>query len=149
MTMPRNILTVASRKRLESRKRLTPFRKNSRVMNQFKPKQWPTVRQWIVKYQNSGLLTLCEDETPQTATRLQFNHMSHARHGRGVFTKGDVYQALVELICQVGRKEGLVYNEMVFYRYITSPEHSNLNVNYKSLKRQFSSMISEYLSGEK
>ena len=147
--MPRNVLTVASRKRLESRKRLTPFRKNSRVMNQFKPEHWPTVRQWVTAQQKRGLLMLKGGETPDSITFLNFKFRPHARHGRGEFCKYDVYLALAYLIRQVGRTDGMAHNLMVFYRYIASLEHSNLKVNYRVLKRQLQSMFEEYRRGEK
>lgn len=118
-------------------------------MNQFKPKHWPTVCQWMITQQQSGLLMLKEGETPSSITYLHFNFHPHARHGRGQFCKYDVYLALSELIRQVGRTEGMEHNLMVFYRYIASPDHSNLNVDYKALKRQLSNMIDKYLSGEK
>lgn len=142
--MPKNILTVASRKRLESRKRLTPFRKNSRVMNQFKPIHWPTVCQWVTAQQERGLLMLKEGETPDSITCLKFKFRPHARHGRGEFCKYDVYLALADLIRQVGRTEGMEHNLMVFYRYISSPDHSNLKVKFKTLKRQLSGMIRDH-----
>lgn len=147
--MPRGILTIASRKRLESRKRTTPFKRNSRVINQFKPKHWKTFCLWVSKQKECKLLQLKEGEKPQTATYLHFNYHAHARHGRGEFTKTEVYQALAELLKAVGESEGLEYRKMVFYRYITSPEHSNLHVHYKALKRQLQSMFEKYESGEK
>jgi hypothetical protein len=80
-------------------------------------------------------------ETPRNITRLRFNYQPHARHGKGVFTKADAYLALAELISEVGGTKGLMHNLMVFYRYISTQEHSNLGVDYKALKRQLSSMI--------
>ena len=139
--MPRGILTIASRKRLESRKRLTPFRKDSRVINQFKPDCQDIFCQWVYKQRECNLLLLEEGETPQTITCLRFNFCSRARHGRGKFAKADVYLALAELLVAVIENDGLEYNKMVFYRYISSPYHSNLHVNFKSLKRQLQSMF--------
>lgn len=147
--MARGILTIASRKRLESRKRLTPFKRNSRVINQFKPNYWVTFCQWAYKQKKHKLLTYKEGESPQTSTYLHFNYHAHARHDRGEFNKTDVYLALVELLVAIGESEGLVHNKMVFYRYISSSEHSNLNVHYKALKRQLQSMLEEYRRGEK
>ena len=92
---------------------------------------------------------LKEGETPDSITFLHFNFRPHARHGRGEFCKYDVYQALAELIRQVGRLDGMMHNLMVLYRYIASSDHSNLKVHYKALKRQLQSMISEWWSGEK
>lgn len=112
-------------------------------MNQFKPKHWPTVCQWMITQQKRGLLMLQEGETPSCITCLHFNFRPHARHGRGEFCKYDIYLALADLIRQVGHTEGMEHNLMVFYRYISSPEHSNLNVDYKALKRQLSNMIDE------
>ncbi len=139
--MAKGILTIASRKRLESRKRLTPFRKDSRVINQFKPAYRDIFCQWVYKQKKRKLLLLKEGETPQTLTSLRFNFRFHARHNGGEFTKTDVYLALAELLVTVRENEGLEYNKMVFCRYISSSEHSNLNVNYKSMKRQLQSMI--------
>lgn len=139
--MPRNILTCASRKRLERKKRLTPFGKYSRVINQFKPEHRATFCQWAKKYQD--LLGLTEDDDPSRLTRIEFKYSSHARHGRGKFSKSEVYFALAELLKAVGGSEGLKFNKMVFYRYITSPDHSNLCINYKSLKRQLSYILRE------
>jgi len=147
--MPRGILTIASRKRLESRKRTTPFKRNSRVINQFKPKHWKTFCLWVSKQKECKLLQLKEGEKPQTATYLHFNYHAHARHDRGEFNKTEVYQALAELLIAVEESGGLEYNMMVFYRYITSPCHSNLCVHYKILKRQITSMIRDDRSGEK
>lgn len=112
-------------------------------MNQFKPEHWPTVRQWVTAQQKRGLLMLEEGETPDSVTYLHFNFRPHARHGRGEFCKYDVYLALADLIRQVGRTEGMEHNLMVFYRYTSSSEHSNLKVNYKALKRQLQSMIGD------
>lgn len=92
---------------------------------------------------------LKEGETPDSITFLNFKFRPHARHGRGEFCKYDVYLALADLIRQVGRTDGMIHNLMVFYRYISSPEHSNLKVKYKALKRQLQSMIGECWSGEK
>jgi hypothetical protein len=41
------------------------------------------------------------------------------------------------------------HNKMVFFRYISSPEHSNLDVDYKALKRQIQSILQRNRSGEK
>ena len=142
--MPKGKLTIASRKRLESRKRTTPFRKNSPVINQFECRHRATFCEWVDRQQKRGLLMLKEGETPQTATYLHFNYHAHARHASGEFKKLEIYQVLAELLIAVGRSEGLTHNMMVFYRYIASPDHSNLCVNYKSLKRQLQSMIIEY-----
>ena len=101
------------------------------------------------KQKECKLLQLKEGEKPQTATYLHFNYHAHARHDRGEFNKTDVYLALVELLVAIGESEGLVHNKMVFYRYITSPEHSNLHVHYKALKRQITSMIRDDRSREK
>lgn len=139
--MARGILTVASRKRLESRRRLTPFNRNSRVINQFKPDCWNIFCQWVYKQQERKLLLLNEGETPQTLTCLRFNYCSHVRHGGREFAKADVYLALAELLVSVRENDGLEHNKMVFYRYVSSPEHSNLRVGYKSLKRQLQSMF--------
>lgn len=147
--MPKNILTIASRKRLERRKRLTPFRSDSRVIEQFKQCHQETFIRWVYRQQRRKLLVLDEDESPSNITKLWFVYQPHARHGSGVFAKGDVYLALADLIDNIEGSDGLRHNLMVFYRYISSPEHSNLNVNYKALKRQLSSIISEYQSGEK
>lgn len=148
-TMAKNILTVASRKRLERRKRLTPFRSDSRVVEQFKQCHQETFIRWVFRQQWRKLLVLDKDETPSDITKLRFVFRPHARHGSGVFTKGDIYLALAELIDSIEGSKGLKHNLMVFYRYISSPEHSNLNVNYKALKRQLSSMIGKHSSGEK
>ncbi len=139
--MTRRILSIASRKRLERRKRLTPFRRNSRVINQFKQNCQETFCQWVERQQKRKLLLLDDTETPWNITRLRFKYQAHARHGKGVFTKGDVYMALAELIKAIGVTEGFIHNLMVFYRYISIPDHSNLEVDYKALKRQLSSMI--------
>ena len=147
--MPKNFLTAASRKRLKSRKRLTPFKKNSRVINQFKSCHWETFGQWVNLQQERKLLTLEEGETAGNIASLHFNYRAHARHGRGVYSKADVYLALAELLHAIGGSSGLVYNLMVFYRYISSTEHSNLDIDYKVLKRQLSGILSEYKSGEK
>lgn len=141
--MARNILTIESKKRLESRKRLTPFRKWSRVMNQFVRKHQGTFCQWVTTQQKRGLLMLKEGETPSDITYLHFKFRPHARHGRGEFCKYDVYMGLANLIRQVGGTEGMEHNLMVFYRYIASPEHSNLHVHYKALKRQLQGMIDD------
>ena len=111
------------------------------MINQFKPEHWPTVRWWMITQQERGLLMLEEGETPDSVTYLHFNFRPHARHGRGEFCKYDVYLALADLIRQVGRADGMTHNLIVFYRYISSSEHSNLKVNYKVLKRQLQSMI--------
>jgi hypothetical protein len=113
------------------------------VINQLKPKHWKTFCLWVSKQKECKLLQLKEGEKPQTATYLHFNYHAHARHGRGEFCKYDVYLALAYLIRQVGRTDGMAHNLMVFYRYISSTEHSNLNVHYKVLKRQLQSMIGE------
>ena len=147
--MPKNVLTAASRKRLDSRKRLTPFKKNSRVINQFKSCHWVTFSQWVDRQQELKLLTLKEGETASNTTFLYFNYRAHARHGRGEYSKGNVYLALAELLKAVGGSSGLEHNLMVFYRYISSAEHSNLCVDYTALKRQFSSIFGENKSGEK
>lgn len=147
--MPKNVLTAASRKRLKSRKRLTPFKKNSRVINQFKSCHWETFGQWVELQQERKLLILKEGETADNIASLHFNYRAHARHGRGEYSKGDVYLALADLLHAVGVSSGLVYNLTVFCRYISSTEHSNLRVDYKALKRQLSGMLSEYKSGEK
>lgn len=147
--MPKNVLTAASRKRLDSRKRLTPFKKNSRVINQFKSCHWVTFSQWVDRQEKRKLLILNEGETASNTTYLNFNYRAHARHGRGEYSKGDVYLALAELLKAIGGSSGLVHNLMVFYRYISSPEHSNLCVDYTALKRQFSSIFGEKKSGEK
>lgn len=147
--MPKNVLTAASRKRLDSRKRLTPFNKYSRVINQFKLCHQATFCQWVEQQQERQLLTLEEGETASDITSLHFNYRAHARHGRGEYSKADVYLALAELLKSVGGSSGLEHNLMVLYRYISSPEHSNLCVDYKALKRQISSMIGEDKSGEK
>ena len=141
--MPKNVLTTASRKRLESRKRLTPFKKNSRMINQFKSCHWVTFSQWVDRQQERKLLILKEGETASNTTFLNFNYRAHARHGRGEYSKGDVYLAFAELLKAIGGSSGLVHNLMVFYRYISSPEHSNLCVDYTALKRQFSSIFGE------
>ena len=142
--MAKNILTIASRKRLERKKRLTPFRSDSRVIEQFKRCHQDTYILWVLRQQRRKLLLLDEEETPRSITKLRFVFRPHARHGSGVFTKGDVYLALADLIDNIEGSDGLRHNLMVFYRYISSPEHSNLNVNYKALKRQLSSIISEH-----
>ena len=147
--MPKNVLTAASRKRLDSRKRLTPFKKNSRLINQFKSCHWVTFSQWVDRQRERKLLVLKEGETASNTTFLHFNYRTHARHGRGEFSKADIYLALAELLKAVGGSSGLEHNLMVFYRYISSPEHSNLCVDYKALKRQFSSIFGEDKSGEK
>ena len=147
--MPKNVLTAASRKRLDSRKRLTPFKKNSRVINQFKSCHWVTFSQWVDRQQELKLLTLKEGETASNTTFLYFNYRAYARHGRGEYSKGNVYLALAELLKAVGGSSGLEHNLMVFYRYISSPEHSNLCVDYTALKRQFSSIFGGDKSGEK
>lgn len=147
--MPKNVLTAASRKRLDSRKRTTPFKKNSRVINQFKSCHQATFCQWVERQQERQLLTLEEGETASNTTFLHFNYRAHARHGRGEYAKGDVYLALAELLKAVGGSSGLEHNLMVLYRYISSPDHSNLSVDYTGLKRQISSMFGEYESGEK
>lgn len=141
--MAKNVLTVASRKRLQKRMRLTPFQRNSRVINQFKQKNWNTFCLWIERQKKRGLLILDKGESPHTITMLRFNYRSHARHGQDVFNKAEVYLALAELIKEVGSSEGLKHNLMVFYRYISSSDHSNLYVDFKALKRQLSKMIHE------
>lgn len=128
-------------------KRVAPFRRNSRVIDQFKPRHWKTFRLWAKKHQT--LLGLTDDDDTGTLTYIRFKYKSHARHDRGEFAKGDVYLALAELINEVGGTEGLKHCEMVFYRYISSPEHSNLDVDYKALKRQIQSALQRYKSGEK
>ena len=147
--MPKNVLTAASRKRLDSRKRLTPFKKNSRVIKQFKSCHRVTFSQWVDRQEKRKLLSLNEGEKADSITYLHFNYRPHARHGRGEFSKGDVYLALAELLKAVGGSSGLEHNLMVFYRYISSAEHSNLCVDYTALKRQFSSIFGENKSGEK
>lgn len=129
--------------------RLAPFRSNSRVINQFEMKKWKIFCLWVERQKERGLLELDEDESPHTITKLRFNYREHARHGQDVFNKCEAYLALAELIKDVERSEGLKHNLMVFYRYISSPDHSNLCVNFKALKRQLSSMINEGKSGEK
>lgn len=147
--MPKNVLTAASRKRLESRKRLTPFKKNSRVINQFKSCHQATFSEWVDRQQERKLLILKEGETASNTTFLYFNYRPHARHGRGEYSKADVYLALAELLKAVGGSSGLEHNLMVMFRFISCPEHSNLCVDYKALKRQISSMFGEDKSGEK
>lgn len=147
--MPKNVLTAASRKRLKSRKRLTPFNKKSRMINQFKLCHWETFSQWVDRQQERKLLILKEGEKADSITYLHFNYRPHARHGRGEYSKGDVYLALAELIKAIGGSSGLEHNLMVLYRYISSQDHSNLCVDYKALKRQISSIFGEDKSGEK
>lgn len=147
--MPKNVLTTAARKRKESRKRLTPFKKNSRVMSQFKSCHWDTFCQWVDRQQERQLLILEEGETASSITSLHFNYRAHARHGRGGYSKTDAYLALAELLKAVGGSSGLEHNLMVLYRYIASSDHSNLCVDYKALKRQISCMFGEHGSGEK
>ena len=147
--MPRNILTIASRKRLERRKRLTPFKRNSRVINQFKQYHWDTFCRWVGKQHERKLLRLNDGDSPDNITKLNFIFQPHARRGSGDFTKSEVYEAIAELINEVGGSDGFKYNLMVFYRYISSQEHSNLHVDYKALKRQLSSMLHTNYSGEK
>ena len=147
--MPKNVLTAASRKRLKSRKRLTPFNKKSRMINQFKSCHWETFSQWVDRQEKRKLLILNEGETASNTTFLNFNYRAHARHGRGEYSKADVYLALAELIKAIGGSSGLEHNLMVLYRYISSLEHSNLCVDFKALKRQISSIFGEDKSGEK
>ena len=92
---------------------------------------------------------LKEGETPDNITFLNYKYHPHARHGRGEFCKSDIYQALADLVSEVGGTEGMEHNLMVFYRYISSSNHSNLNVKFKALKRQLSGMIGDDWSGEK
>ena len=117
------------------------------MIDQFKPRHWKTFRLWAKRHQ--ALLGLTDDDDPGTLTYIRFKYKSYARHDRGEFAKGVVYLALAELIIEVGGTEGLKHNEMVFYRYITSPEHSNLDVDYKALKRQIQSILQRNRSGEK
>lgn len=148
--MPKNVLTAAARKRLDSRKRLTPFNRYSRVINLFKPCHQAAFCEWVDRQQERGLLILTDGETASNITSLHFNYQAHARHRSGkysktstqVFAKGDVYLALAELLTAVGGAAGLEHNLMVMYRYISSPVHSNLGVDYKALKRQISSISS-------
>ena len=147
--MAKNILTAASRKRLKSRKRLTPFRRDSRVINQFKPDYWDIFCQWAYKQQDRKLLILEKDLTPKDVTFLRFNFRAYARHNKGVYTKTDVCLALAELINAVGGTSGMKQNLMVFYRYITSPEHTNLCVDYTAMKRYISRRFSIDKSGDK
>ena len=129
--------------------RVTPFRRNSRVINQFESKSWEIFCQWVDRHKERGLLELDKDESPHTITKLRFNYREYARHRQDVFNKCEAYLALAELIKEVGGSEGLKHNLMVFYRYISSQDHSNLRVNYKVLKRQLSPMIHEDKGGEK
>ena len=95
------------------------------------------------------LLRLNDGDSPDNITKLNFIFQPHARRGSGDFTKSEVYEAIAELINEVGGSDGFKYNLMVFYRYISSQEHSNLHVDYKALKRQLSSMLHINYSGEK
>lgn len=147
--MPKNVLTAASRKRLDSRKRTTPFNKNSRVMSQFKSCHWVTFSQWVERQQELNLLILNEGETADNTTFLRFNFRAYARQGCGEHSKAEVYLALAELLKAVGGSSGLKHNLMVLYRYISSPDHSNLCVDFKALKRQISSIFADKKSGEK
>lgn len=117
------------------------------MIDQFKPRHWETFRLWAKRHQK--LLGLTDDDDSGTLTYIQFQFKPHARHGRGEFAKGDVYLALAELVSEVGGTEGMKHNEMVFFRYISSPEHSNLDVDYKALKRQIQSILQRNRSGEK
>lgn len=94
-------------------------------------------------------MQLDDGESPNTINKLVFNYQPHARHGHDVFAKSDAYMALADLIREVGGTDGFKYNLTVFYRYISSKDHSNLDVNYKALKRQLSSIIHDIPSGEK
>lgn len=87
------------------------------------------------------MLGLSDDDDPSELTYIRFNYHQHARHSAEDFNKSKVYLALAELIKAVGGSEGFKYNKMVFFRYISSPEHSNLRIDYKSLKRQLQSMF--------
>ena len=147
--MPKNVLSTASRKRLDSRKRLTPFNSKSRVINQFKSCQRETFCQWVERQRQVKLMILEEGETASDITSLHFNYKANARHGRGGYSKTDVYLALAELLKAVGGSAGLEHNLMTFYRYISSPDHSNLCVDFNALKRQISSMFGNKKSGEK
>lgn len=117
------------------------------MIDQFKPRHWETFRLWTERHQ--ALLGLTDDDDPARLTFIWFQFKSHARHGRGEFAKGDVYLALAELVSEVGGTAGLKHSEMVFYRYISSSEHSNLGVDYKALKRQIQSILQHNRSGEK
>lgn len=113
------------------------------MINQFTPKCHDIFCQWVNKQRERKLLLLDESDTPQTITCLRFNYVAHARHGRGRFSKSDVYLALAELIRVVEKTDGFEHNKMVFYRYISSQEHSNLHVDFKALKRQLQSIFEE------
>ena len=118
--------------------RLYPFNESTPLWNLLtrRKKYYIAYRDWLEHMKESGFLELPDDYDPQKLTMFHFNFISHGRHRSGVITKSEIYKQLSVLLSMVDGCEGFCRPVEVFYRYISNPSHSNLDVKPSVLKRQ-------------
>ena len=123
---------------LKKSNRLYPFSESTPFWNLLKRRKkcYDAYRDWLEQMKDAGFLELPDDYDPRHLTKFHFNFVSHARHRRGVITKSLIYEQLSILLSMLDGCEGFCRPVEVFYRYISDPSHSNLDVKPSALKRQ-------------
>lgn len=95
-------------------------------------------REFFVRWMmdNGDIMDLDESCDVTKLSFVHFNYVSHGRRAKGKVTKSEIYARLAILFLGLGKSDGFEYGAESFFRYITSPGHSNLATKPSVLKRE-------------